>query len=287
MNTDDEIQVRLQRMLESSKRMDAEMMAFVNSQPPTKPCQKHPEHIRAIDMERTREKTRDNRGVHTAGYTVCPSCQSEWTESEARRKLHASGVPKVLLHATLDNWVPATEDERKFVDCVREFTTKRVGFLLLLGAIGTGKSHLSVGAMRHFKNSLLIRQNELLRRLRLTYRDHNQEDPIEVCQSVGLLVLDEIGLSGGGKDELPMLHEILDHRHGEMKPTIITGNVNWEDMASIIGERLADRLKESAFRIVTLAGKSKRPEFRQRYFDSSFGEDLPSLDWQKTGGNCL
>jgi DNA replication protein DnaC len=114
----------------------------------------------------------------------------------------------------------------------------------------------------------MVKQSQLLRMLRDTYRDKAALDPVEACQGAGCLLLDEIGLSAGGKDELPLLHDVLDYRHGEKLPTIITGNVSPEQLRDIIGERLADRLKQSAFGILLFSGKSNRPAAKDRYFEA-------------------
>jgi len=62
----------------------------------------------------------------------------------------------------------------------------------------------------HLWNRLACQAGVLLRARRDTYADKSAFDPIERAQGARLFVLDDAGLSGGGKDELPMLHEILD-----------------------------------------------------------------------------
>jgi len=108
----------------------------------------------------------------------------------------------------------------------------------------------------------------LLRRLRDTYRNKAAVDPVDECQQAGLLVIDEMGVSSGGRDEFPMLHEVLDYRHGERKPTILTGNLSWDELKDVIGARLSDRLKESASAILSFSGQSYRSQARTRYFAS-------------------
>jgi DNA replication protein DnaC len=149
---------------------------------------------------------------------------------------------------------------------VKGFLIKRTGFLVMLGNVGTGKSHLAVAAMREWRAAVFIKQSSLLRELRATYRDRAACDPVSRCQDAGLLVLDEIGLSAGGRDELPLLHEILDYRYGEHRPTILTGNLGLDELRGIIGERLSDRLRECALPVLIFSGPSHRPERRGEYF---------------------
>ena len=113
----------------------------------------------------------------------------------------------------------------------------------------------------------MVKQASLLRLLRATYGDKKADDPIEKAQYARLLVLDDAGLSSGGRDELPMLHEVLDYRHGERLPTIVTTNLPFEQLSDALGERMADRLRESTFRILTFNGSSHRREAREHYFE--------------------
>lgn len=87
-----------------------------------------------------------------------------------------------------------------------------------------------------------------------------------MAKTVACLVLDEIGLSSGGRDELPLLHDILDHRHGNFLPTILTGNIELDTLRDVIGERMSDRLKESVFAILNFGGASHRSQARAGYF---------------------
>ena len=176
------------------------------------------------------------------------------------------GVPPALVHATFNNWLPRTDTEREHLALVQEFARVRRGFLFLLGPVGVGKSHLAVAVMRTFSAGLFVRQAQLLRQLRRHYHDNAVENPIADAQKARLLVLDELGVSSGGRDELPMLDEILASRYEGKIPTVITSNLLWEDISTALGERLADRLNESTFRVIVFTGKSHRAQRRDNYF---------------------
>jgi DNA replication protein DnaC len=159
-----------------------------------------------------------------------------------------------------------TDEAKGQLAAVKGFVAVRRGFLILLGGVGLGKSHLAVGVLRASGAGLWVKQADLLRRLRATYRDDKADDPIEPCKTASLLILDEMGVSAGGKDEGPMLYDILDHRYCAIVPTVITSNLDWETLAETLGERLADRLREATYRVLTLAGRSRRSERRKDYF---------------------
>ena len=122
------------------------------------------------------------------------------------------------------------------------------------------------GNWRTFQNGLYVTQAGLLGRLRRTYRDDDAIDPVAQCKKAGLLVLDEMGLTSGGRDEFPMIHEILDYRYGERKPTILCGNITIDQLKQIVGDRMMDRLTECAFAILDFGGPSHRKDGRERYF---------------------
>jgi len=260
------LEERLASFLHTAEERKEKAQRFMSTQPQAIKCERHPHIVRSISLEWTCWATKDHQGELTAGYEPCALCAEERTEALVRERLHSQGVPENLLRATLDNWRPDAENVGH-AEFIHTFSIDKRGFLILLGDIGTGKTHLAVGVMRNFKNAFFVKQNTLLRMLRQTYRDGAAIDPVTQCQRAGLLVLDEMGLSSGGRDELPLLHEILDYRHGERKPTILTGNLDWQALTEIIGQRLSDRLKESAYRVLVFKGESKRREARDEYFN--------------------
>jgi len=255
------------RMTEVAKERDADFNAFLVTQQEARPCARHQDQMLKIDAGASRRASMDG-DAYAAIYATCPRCQQERKAIDEAEHLHNCGVPKNLLHCAFENWTPRTDADAEHLQAVMAFVEKRAGFLIMLGNVGTGKTHLSVAAMRSFRSALLVKQSSLLRKLRDTYGDRQATDPIDLCQDVGLLVLDEMGVSAGGREELPMIHEILDHRHGERKPTILTSNLGWEELKSVIGDRMADRIRESAFAVLNFAGSSRRMEARERYIEA-------------------
>lgn len=245
----------------SEKEFNEKLDAWLAENPPRADCPNHPGHPTTLDRGAILGKATvsvDGTLSFRHVYQPCEACLVD--------RLQERGVPPSLLHCTLDNWQPGSEEGKKQLEAVREFAKVQCGFLFLLGPVGTGKSHLAVGALRLGRGGLFIKQADLLRRLRATYRDDKAADPVEPCKTAGFLVLDEMGVSSGGRDEWPMLHEILDHRYCAMMPTVITSNLTWEELAGLAGDRLSDRFRECAYRVLTLTGESHRPVAHGRYF---------------------
>ena len=248
--------LRLEETARTAAKSNAE---FLGTLPASSPCPHHPGKFRPRDDQQSCR-------VRKVVFLPCELCDQERRQRHEVERLHDMGVPFNLCNATFDNWTPADEQDQGILASVRQFVSVRKGFLILLGDLGTGKTHLAVAALRPFRSGLFLKQSELLRRLRQTYRDKAAVDPVDEAQSIGCLVLDEVGISPGGRDELPLLHDGLYYRHGNMKPTILTGNLSLDALRDVIGERMADRIKESAYAVLQFGGASKRREARELYF---------------------
>lgn len=254
----------LERFQKTAERSQRELRDFVATQTQVVRCRVHPDFERRIDPQLTARTTANNFGTFKAGYTPCQKCLEEAQVA----KLQSYGLPDNLINATFENFTPDEEADAGHVEAVKSFCDIRRGFLVMIGGYGTGKSHLSAAALRAVGKGWFVKQSSLLYALRQTYRDTAAFDPIDRAQSARLFVLDDVGSSSGGRDELPLLHEILDYRHGERLPTIITSNLPFEKLSAVIGERMADRLRESAFRVLKFTGTSNRRQARQRYFET-------------------
>lgn len=242
-----------------------------------KTCERH-EHVRPVDVDLSVAKSWQDRGEMSYVHAPCPGCAAEDALRVKSEFLRRAGVEdENVTHATFDNFIlveaeGSTAKAEKNLASARAFAAKGRGFLVMLGPVGTGKSHLSVAVMREMHDSgkvktmRFITQARLLAKLRETYRDPRAQNIVEACKTCGLLVLDEVGLSSGGRDELPMLHELLDHRHGMRKPTILTGNAASDtEFNEQVGARMADRLDQSGFKKLWFTGESMRRRFRKEY----------------------
>ena len=198
-------------------------------------------------------------------YEHCQECAIENKTANESDWLSRSGVPSLLLHGSFKTFRIEGEQDRENVATARAFVQKAKGFLIMTGNVGDGKSLLAVAIMREFLGGKFITQNNLLIDLRRGYRDPRAEDVIRKCQQAKCLVIDDVGLSMGGADELPMLQSILDHRYGEKLPTIITSNLTLTSLYDLLQARLADRLKQALYKHAVFSGPSSRSEERRNY----------------------
>lgn len=231
-----------------------------------------------------RETRCDRHGSYTAKlmslgdnhrWTGCPGCAKEEIDKERLEResvqsdellaakgaaLHAAaGVPKRLMAATLAGYDVNHGDEqetalRACCDYVRGFAERaeRGDGLILMGSVGTGKTHLACSILRHVTRkqgvaARYVSAPALFTRIKASYggSGESEADIIREYASVPLLVIDELGIGKGSDAELNMLYAIFGHRYDECLPTILATNLNPAELRAWLGERVVDRLRET------------------------------------------
>jgi DNA replication protein DnaC len=164
--------------------------------------------------------------------------------------------------------------------------------LLLIGRIGTGKTHLAVGIIKELIHSrgvpcLFYDYRELLKEIQNSYNSSVQTTELEVLRPVfetDVLVLDELGAVKPTEWVWDTVSLILNTRYNDNRTTIITTNfcnqaaagasgslsavrsaAREETLGDRIGERMRSRLHEMC-RIVELEGADFRQKFRSANF---------------------
>lgn len=263
MNTD-AIAKKFREMRDRSAAFQAEWDEWARNHPNSVICEIH-EAVLPPDVE-TSVRTSWTERRMVIVYKRCEKCAADDALRLRSTEFVRCGVPEVIAHASFDNFICRTQEDGENLSSARRFAAAQKGFLVLLGSVGNGKSHLAVAVARALGCRFrFITQAGLLKKLRDTYRNDKAEDVVEACKRVRLLILDEVGLSVGGKDEFPMLHEILAERHNSKKPTVITTNLDREALEEVLGERLTDRLTQSGFKLLKFSGESLRRNFRKEY----------------------
>jgi DNA replication protein DnaC len=231
-------------------------------------CPTHgPFAIRSIDL-----------GFKTIRVERCPACSQEDADRESaameakaraerqakiEARLDQAGIPALFRDRTFANYeVKSSAQERAW----ERFHAFAMGFrnhlksgtvLLGMGKVGTGKSHLACAVA----NELMARGHtayftstaRLFTKIRGTWAkssEISEEQMLKQFESIDLMILDEVGLQRGTDDEQRTLHELLEARRLNCKPTILLTNLDGANVKQYLGERFWDRLSESGVSVI-------------------------------------
>ena len=217
----------------------------------------------------------------------------------------AARIPKRYEHCELSNFTadfPGADRSIALAQIsasrfVQEFDPRDGNGLLLVGGIGTGKTHLAVGILKELivargSSCLFCDYRELLKQIQNSYNDSVRATELQVLRPVfeaEVLLLDELGAVKPSEWVWDTVSLILNTRYNDNRTTIITTNFPDEPAASVarssslslsparaaareetlgdrIGERMRSRLHEMC-RFVKMDG----PDFRQKFKSASFG----------------
>jgi DNA replication protein DnaC len=238
-------------------------------------------------------------GAPERGVTRC-DCQ---LQARGGAMIAAARIPKRYEHCELSNFTtdfPGADHSIALAQIsasrfVQEFDPREGAGLLLVGGIGTGKTHLAVGILKELiaargSACLFCDYRELLKQIQNSYNDSVKATELQVLHPVfeaEVLLLDELGAVKPSEWVWDTVSLILNTRYNDNRTTIITTNFVDEPAAGIarssslsparaatreetlgdrIGERMRSRLHEMC-RIVKMDG----PDFRQKFKSASFG----------------
>lgn len=237
------------RMQEKWTTFCATIRPAFDELPEHKACPHHPSVMRPKLFEETCQRSR-MEDAFTAAWAPCGECQGADAKAKQRQFWSKRGVPQRVIDATLSNFTADIDEKVVALGKVAAWIKREGVFLLLAGTTGTGKGHLATGCLKAQGNGLFITHADMLSDLRASYTLHTTKDAIATWQEAEMLVLDEFGLSPGGKDEEPMLYQVLADRYDKRRPTIITSNLDLTALREAIGFRLLDRMTEDCATVI-------------------------------------
>lgn len=185
-----------------------------------------------------------------------------------RTERYRKSVPERYWSESLDTYVADTEERKAAAEKARAFAqgARNGGFLtlILLGSVGTGKTHLACGIIRECGGlyRLAPAMCEEIRRAKSFGARETEADILDRYGHAGLLVIDEIGRGIAAAEEQYMLYQVINERYNRRKPTVLISNQPKKDFLEYVGIAAADRLTESAL-AVEFTGKSYRATLRK------------------------
>lgn len=190
-------------------------------------------------------------------------------KEETLRINHRENVPERFFKESIDTYKVDDNEKYNALSKARIFIKavkyKHFQTLILLGSVGTGKTHLACGIIREC-GGLYRLASAIVEELRRAKSFRSTETEANILYKYGqtsLLIIDEIGRSASVCDEQYMLYQIINERYNRRKPTVLISNQTKKDFLQYIGIATADRLTESA-EVVELMGKSYRAIIRQK-----------------------
>jgi DNA replication protein DnaC len=219
--------------------------------------------------------------------------------ARAGTMLKAARIPKRYEHCELASYTtdfPGANRSLAFAHLsaskfAQEYDPRDETGLLIIGQIGTGKTHLAVGIIKELILKsipcLFYDYRELLKEIQNSYNATVQTTELDVLRPVfetDVLVLDELGAVKPTEWVWDTVSLILNTRYNNNRTTIIT--TNFEDQAAAgtngsisparaatraetlgdrIGERMRSRLHEMC-RVIKMEGNDFRQTFRSASF---------------------
>lgn len=212
--------------------------------------------------------------LHSADEAVRKPAQALRRDWGMNVSLMASDIPLRFRAATLDTYRTDTEGQAVALTECRDYVH---GFernwelgrsMMLLGDVGTGKTHLgcaiaqqvirSYGASARYTMAI-----EIIRDIKMTFDKKSEQTERDVYASLlapDLLVIDEVGVQHGSDFERQVLFEVIDSRYRQLMPTIVISNLGLAGLRKCLGDRAVDRLTDAGGPAVLFTWSSARGE---------------------------
>jgi DNA replication protein DnaC len=184
-------------------------------------------------------------------------------QAKIEARLDQAGIPALFRDRSFMNYDARSEGQRAALAKFEAFADRfpahlKTGTVLLgLGKVGTGKSHLACAVannvMARGHTAYFTSTARLFTKIRGTWAkssEISEEQMLKQFESIDLMILDEVGLQRGTDDEQRTLHELLEARRLNCKPTILLTNLDGANVKQYLGERFWDRLSESGVSVI-------------------------------------
>lgn len=177
-----------------------------------------------------------------------------------------SGVPAKFFNESLETFIAKTDEEKKNLQIVKEFTENpKNKILLLCGNNGNGKSHLLSGIIRECDGEY-ITSSQLCVEYEAATSYHSERTREQILRhystEVSMLVIDECGkYTVNEKLEQFLLANIFSTRYEYDLPSGVGTNADKKEFIEFLGKSFFDRCTEVCTTL-DFTGPSKRQSRR-------------------------
>ncbi|KAA6184261.1 ATP-binding protein [Thiohalocapsa marina] len=201
-------------------------------------------------------------------------------ERRLARALATSGIPERFRDKSFGAYQVTTPGQERALIACRDYAHALTGAavrgdtLLLLGGSGTGKTHLACAILAQAliagHSGRYCSLAGALRALRDARSSLTERVAFASLSEPPVLVLDDVttALDAAGR---ALLFEVLDARYGQLRSTILIGDLGAEALEQALGARILERLCESGASIVTFDW----PSYRRRFLASGSPGSAP------------
>lgn len=169
-----------------------------------------------------------------------------------QRTFNRSGIRELHMNCSFDNYRVECEGQMKALERARKYAAEfdgNIASFVFSGRPGTGKNHLAAAIcndlLLHGKTVLIITVADIMSAIKGTFGggDTTEERLINDLSNVDLLVIDEIGMQTESRYEKVIINQIVDRRSSSRRPTGMLTNLNINEMNTLLGERVMDRMR--------------------------------------------
>ncbi len=169
-----------------------------------------------------------------------------------QRTFNRSGIRELHMNCSFDNYRVECEGQMKALERARKYAAEfdgNIASFVFSGRPGTGKNHLAAAICNELllqgKTVLIITVADIMSAIKGTFggSDTTEERLINDLSNVDLLVIDEIGMQTESRYEKVIINQIVDRRSSSRRPTGMLTNLNINEMNTLLGERVMDRMR--------------------------------------------
>lgn len=187
-------------------------------------------------------------------------------------KLGAALIPARFRDRTFEGYIATEPKQVKALTICRDYAENFAEHceagrcLLLLGNVGTGKTHLATAIANHIMRTTTATAvyrtvGGILQHIKGSYdreSEYSEADAFAAYTKPSLLIIDEVGATKPTEFELATLFNIINGRYEEQLPTVVISNLPAGELSGALGERCVDRLREGGGIAVGFDWKSAR-----------------------------
>lgn len=199
----------------------------------------------------------------------CPR-YAKWKKQVELEKKVMESIPKKFWDKTFDNYVPLSNDTRNALSVCKKYSQfqawKTGSNLILLGAYGTGKTHLAAAIIRSAiskgNNAVLVTAPSLASG---TIDDIRER--FKCIRDVDLIAIDDFSNESEHKLIAQEIFELINYRYEAEKGLVMTSNLSPNELKESLGDRVFDRVLERTLILHVKDVGSYRKNKREKYLE--------------------